>query len=339
MVRYLISSVGLSPEEALKASRILPANLQSPENPDSVLRFLKETGLTPAHIKTLIFWHPRLLCANVRKTLAPRARVLESGGFGGQMLVQLLRSNPYALSLNAVLPRLRFWRAFFGGDERNLLRALKRNRTLINNDINRKITPIISLLRSYGLSDQDIATVMMRVNGFIFRKPDSMKALIEQTEELGFPRGSGMFVQGLSVVAMLKRETLKEKMELFKGFGWSEADLLAAVKKNPNILTLSGQNVRLKMKFLEGQVGCQQSYIKRRPSLLAYSMEKRLLPRHYVLQTLKSKKLIKKDRDLSPVMTMSEKQFVDKFILIYKEQVPNLHQIYTDACAGRIPVS
>lgn len=337
MVQYLISSVGLSPEEALKASRTLPTNLQSTKNPDSVIRFLKETGLTPAHIKTLIAWYPRLLCANVQKTLAPRARELESDGFAGQMLVQLLRSNPFALILKGVLPRLRFWRAFLGADERNLLRALKRNRALINYDIDRKITPNITLLRSYGLSDQHIATVMMRANGFILRSPDSMKALIEQTEKLGFARDSGMFMQGLSVVAMLTRPTLEKKMELFKRFGWSEADVLLAVKKYPNILTLSEENVHLKMKFLEEQVGCSQSYIKLRPSLLAYSLEKRLMPRHSVLKILKSKKLIKKDLDFNTAMATSEEQFVDKFVLSYEEQVPNLHQIYASD-AGRIPI-
>ncbi|XP_073005621.1 transcription termination factor MTERF8, chloroplastic-like [Typha latifolia] len=337
MAEYLISSVGLTPDQATRASKNL-VQLQTRERPDSVIRFLKEIGLDDAHVKSLISWHPRLLCASVEKTLEPRARELEKGGFSGAMLVQLLRSNPFALTLNGVLQRLNFWKEFIGGGEQSFLKVVKRNRMLINYDIDKKIIPNITILRNYGLSDKDIVSVMMRVNGFILRSPISIRRLVEETEELGFPLPSGMFVQGLSVVAMIKRSTLEKKVEFFKSFGWSEEEIQSAFRKYPNILTLAEENVRSKVEFLIGQVNCLPEYIISRPLLLAYSLQKRLLPRYHVLAILQSKGF-QKNRNLYTVAGLPESSFVEKFILPYKSKVPDLEGSYVSACAGMVPAS
>ncbi|OAY66308.1 transcription termination factor MTERF2, chloroplastic-like [Ananas comosus] len=335
MVDYLVSSIGLSRDQAIKASKGL-AHLRSPDRPDAVVGFLKRTGLSDAHIKSLISWHPKLLCANTEKTLERRAKELEEGGFSGPLLVQVVRSNPFAFTINGVLQRLQFWKEFVGGDNTVFSKVVRRNRMLINYDIERKVVPNITLLRNYGLSDKDITLVMMRVNGFILRSPISIKHLLKQTEDLGFSPESKMFVQALSVVAMIKSTTLQKKIELFKSFGWSKDEVHKAFRKCPNVLSLAEENVRLKMDFLLGKAGCLPVYIKERPMLLAYSLEKRLVPRHHVMSILKEKG-IGKYFSFYSVVGLPEKNFVEKFIRRNEKGMPGLDKVYAAACAGVIP--
>ena len=85
------------------------------------------------------------------------------------------------------------------------------------------------------------------------------------------------------------------------------------------------------------KAGLDPSYIARRPGMLTLSTEKRLMPRHYVIEVLKAKELVKKDIDLSSVFGYAEKKFVEKYLDRYNKCVPGLADAYAAACAGQIP--
>lgn len=77
-----------------------------------------------------------------------------------------------------------------------------------------------------------------------------------------------------------------------------------------------------------GWVGClEPQYIVRRPPILNYSMERRLIPRHYVIKVLKAKGLPKKDPDFYSAVSLTEKRFVEKFIDRYRASVPGLRML------------
>lgn len=124
-------------------------------------------------------------------------------------------------------------------------------------------------------------------------------------------------------------------MEIFKGLGWSDEEFLAAVKKAPFLVHLSEENLRETMEFYAGRVGCHQSYIASNPVLLLLSLEKRLRPRQYVMEVLKSNGIVG-TWSLCFIMYLSEKKFVERFLHQYEEQVPKIHKQYIAACAGQI---
>ena len=155
----------------------------------------------------------------------------------------------------------------------------------------------MSLLRQCGMNISEIVGNNMYSNRLIILKPDLVKDAVKRVEELGFKRGSVMFRRALTFVAYMDKELIARKMQLLQNLGFSKADALAVVRKQPFILGLSEQKVRGNVDFLMKDVGLEVSYIVRRPVLLMYSIERRLLPRHCLLKALREKGLLKDERD------------------------------------------
>jgi mTERF domain-containing protein, mitochondrial len=83
-----------------------------------------------------------------------------------------------------------------------------------------------------------------------------------------------------------------------------------AVFKLPYIMNLTEINLSPTIKFLKIEVGLEPSYIVYRPAMLCNSLKKRLMPWHFVLQTLKAKGLLEKDFDFYAVVSVIEETFV-----------------------------
>ena len=69
-----------------------------------------------------------------------------------------------------------------------------------------------------------------------------------------------------------------------------------------------------KMDLFVNKMGKESSLIARRPLLLSYSLEKRLIPRYSVVQFLLSKGLINKDLRFKSVFESNEKMFLHRFV-------------------------
>ncbi|KAF8779798.1 hypothetical protein HU200_002058 [Digitaria exilis] len=82
-------------------------------------------------------------------------------------------------------------------------------------------------------------------------------------------------------------------------------------------------------------VGLELSYIVRRPVLLKFSVERRLLPRHSVLKVLKEKGLLKFELDFYSTALLAEKDFVKKFVHPFKNNAPGLVEDYASKCLGK----
>ncbi|XP_020255617.1 transcription termination factor MTERF8, chloroplastic-like isoform X2 [Asparagus officinalis] len=333
---YLMTSCGFSSQKAANTSKHL-THRRFPANPDSVRHFFKHNGFTEANIKSLISNNPAILWADVGKTLVPNLQAFCSlVNFSDSELRRFIVPNSRVLTNPHAFARLEFWKTFLNNDMKKLLLVFARNRSLIGRDIDKSIAPKIALLKSYGLSSMDISMLFSRGSGLIMRNTASFETSIKKVEELGFPRGSPMFVHGLATVGSTTTNLLRMKIEIFKSFGWSESMFFAAIKKFPNIVLLSEQNIREKMEFLLERIGYTQDYIASRPTILGYSLEKRLKPRHQVWEVLKSDELVGRDWEFYSLIPLSHKEFFKKIVLRYKDLVPNLYQTYISCCASQI---
>ncbi|GFQ07223.1 dead-box ATP-dependent RNA helicase 46 [Phtheirospermum japonicum] len=72
VISYLVSSCGLSPENAITASKKL--HFDSPDKPNSVLNFLQKKGFTKTQIADLVKGRPQFLLSNPEKSLLPKIR-------------------------------------------------------------------------------------------------------------------------------------------------------------------------------------------------------------------------------------------------------------------------
>ncbi|KAJ4744882.1 hypothetical protein LUZ62_001278 [Rhynchospora pubera] len=337
IAQYLISSFAFSRDRVLKCSadRHLAA-IKSSERPESVVTFLKNTGLSDDQIKAVVSFYPRILASNVEKTLKPKVRELMDGGFSGELLVLLIRYNPNALERKDTLSRLLFWRDFVGNNNEVLLKIIKRNRLLALFDIDNHVVPRINLLKEYGLSNQDIVSALQIGNCCMTTGLDSLRQKLELIEEMGLERGSRMFMCAFKAIGTLNKDHLKRKIKFFMvTYSWSAEEVYAAFRKYPNVLSLSENNVKWKMDFLMRKAGFESRNIALQSLLLGYSLERVLIPRYTVLSALQDNGL-KKKFSLLNAAVMSESNFLKRYVVPHEKNVPGLGEIYAGAYGGKL---
>ena len=110
----------------------------------------------------------------------------------------------------------------------------------------------------------------------------------------------------------------------------SEEEIRLAFIKLPRCMTHSEDKIMATMDFFVNKMGRESSSIARRPQLISPSLEKRIIPRYSVVQVLLSKGLINKDFSLSAVFQSTEIMFLHKFVDVYKEEAPQLLNLYQE---------
>ncbi|KAL6861289.1 hypothetical protein ACP4OV_016989 [Aristida adscensionis] len=333
---YLVASCHLTPAQAARASKAI-SHLKSPAKPDAVLAFLSGLGLSANDIAAAVAYDPKLLCSEVERTLAPRLAELRDLGLSPSQIARLVLVDPARFRRPTVVAKLQYYVPLFGSFE-NLLQAVKTNSYLLSSDLERVVKPNVALLMECGLGACDIAKLSVPVPRLLTTNPERVRAMVVRAEAVGVPRGTGMFRHALLAVAFLSEEKIAAKLEfLRKTFHWSDAEAGIAVSKLPLVLKQSKERLRRMSEFLITQVGLEPEYIAHRPALLTYSLERRLMPRHYVVKFLKENGLLEHDRSYYTAVQVSENVFTEKFIHPYKEAAPSLAQDYAAACRGESP--
>ena len=107
----------------------------------------------------------------------------------------------------------------------------------------------------------------------------------------------------------------------------------------PAILGFSDKILLRKIKFLVNEAAMEPWYIVERPVLFAMSLEKRLVPRHYVTKVLQEKGLMNSNMSFSSLAAIGEDQALkSKFIdCRHMDSVPGLADAYAAARAGIVP--
>jgi mTERF domain-containing protein, mitochondrial len=328
MAQYLISSFGFSRNRAIKhaADPHLTA-IQSPDQPEAVVQFLKEIGLSDSLVKRSITFCPSLLSYNVEKTLKPNASKLVKGGLSSDILFQLIQYNPKLLLNKDALPRLLFWKDFVGKCDKSLVKLVRKNRLLIMYDIEKQIVPRMNLLKEFEFSHQDIVGMLVNCS-LMSRNLDSIRKQFEQIEELRLKRGCSMFLRAVKELGDCSIDKMKRNAEFYQtAYGWSKEEVCLAFTKFPNILRLSMDKIKSNMNFLNREAKLEPRSIASHPLLLGYSLEKRLILRFHVLSILAANG-VKNGCSFPSACSYSENYFLKKFIEPYKKDVPELADAY-----------
>ncbi|XP_075108662.1 uncharacterized protein LOC107799474 [Nicotiana tabacum] len=76
--------------------------------------------------------------------------------------------------------------------------------------------------------------------------------------------------------------------------------------------------------FFMMELGYESSYLASHAPLLKLSLEKRIMPRSEILKLLKENQLIKGKLSLYTVVTRTESQFLEKYVLPFRAKIPEL---------------
>lgn len=326
---YLATTCGLSRPKARKASKKL-AHLKSSSKIDAVLAFLAALDISPSGVAA----DPQFLCADVELNLAKRVAELTGLGLKRSQIARLIPLAGASFRTASLGPNLAFWLPVFGSFER-LLRAMKVNGGILAADLEKVGKPNLALLQQCGISVRDFSdTYLTRV---LTRLPEYVQNAVLYIDKLGVPQDSPMFRYALMAFAFQSQEKIDRKMGILEMLGWSQDDVLTAVRKMPSMLTMSEERMQTTVNFLTRDVGLEIPYIARRPVLVMYSYERRLLPRHSLLNILNAKGLLYPELDFYTVITLTEKKFLYKYVHPYEKSIPGLAATYASYCAEKVP--
>ncbi|KAL5785289.1 hypothetical protein ACOSQ2_007681 [Xanthoceras sorbifolium] len=328
-VSYLINSCGLSLQSALLASKYL--HLYSPKNADSVIALLKSHGFSETQISKVIRGYPRVLCCSPEKTLLPKLEFFYSKGLSSPELAKISYAYPNLLSRsleNYLIPTFNYLSDLFKSSE-TAIAAVKYNPCILGHDVETYMVPSINVLRDVGVPERNILlfiNIWHRINK---TSSHTFRNTVEAIKDMGISPSSSRFI--LAVNAKLYGRTYWEsKVNIYKRWGWSEEEVLAAFCKNPLCMLASKDKIMAVMDFLVNKMDMESSSISKRPDVIVLSMEKRFIPRAAVFHFLLSKGLInRKDTNLITLFTCLEKAFLQKFVNSYNE-APQLLKLYQE---------
>ncbi|CAI9106517.1 OLC1v1005697C1 [Oldenlandia corymbosa var. corymbosa] len=333
VVDYLVNSLGFSKDAAITTISKVPRLRPSPEKANSVVNYLQNLGVNKSHIRNMVSGHPSLLVCRVDKTLEPKFKYLRELGLSGSDLVKVILGYKFVWRLaldTEIKSRVLYLRQLVGTDD-NVLTVLKRYSRVLGCCDTELVESNLKLLRNYGISEDNIVKLIVRRPRRIFAtKPEEMEEILHKVERvLRIPRQSAAtFHYGVEVIFSFNESNIDEKLEVFRSFGWSDAEIFKMVKMLPPVLRVSSPRIREVLDYFMNELGYSSDYLASRPIFLTYSFDNRVKPRNEVLRILCEKKLNNSKAGLFTVLALPEPRFLKNFILPYKDILPDICEAY-----------
>lgn len=335
-IEFLKNSCGLASESALSAHRKLQLDEKNSRKYESVLNLLKSYGFEGSQIAKLIARRPSILQSRVDNNLKPKFEFLEEIGFVGPLLPKVIISNPTILlrGLDSQLkPSVCFIKEMLESNEK-VLAAIRRSSWVLTFDFKGIMQSNIDVLLREGVPSRNISKLIVVQPRTIMQKVDRMIFAVNKAKELGTDPTTLTFVQAVRVMVSMNDSTWKKKINVLKSLGWSEKEILTAFKRDPFCLACSEEKMRGVADFCFNTAKLDPETVISYPKFFMYGLDKRLRPRYKVLEVLKVKNLIKKNRKIAWLLIQGERSFLKNYVLKYLDKIPDLMDIYRGKAAA-----
>ncbi|ESQ39431.1 hypothetical protein EUTSA_v10001776mg, partial [Eutrema salsugineum] len=328
-IDYLVDSCGLSPDYAIVAARKLL--LDSPERPNTVLSLLRDHGFSTAQISSLVKKRPVLLLANAQSVLLPKLRFFLSIGVSKSLLARTLASDPTILTrslANQLIPSYNFLKSVLDSDTK-IVAALRRTTWVFLEDHTKNLVPNINYMSEMGVPDKCIQLLLTHFPEAVMQKNHDFRAITTQAKAMGFNPQKSTFVLAIHALSGKCNKSIWDKcFEVYQRWGWSADDIMCAFNKHPHCMMLSERKINTTMEFLVKEMNLAPRSIAKCPVVLFFSLDKRIIPRCSVIKVLASKGMVKQDWSLTSLLVPVEKVFLEKLVIKYEEELPELMDVY-----------
>ncbi|XAR62171.1 hypothetical protein NMG60_11016823 [Bertholletia excelsa] len=328
LTNYLVQHYQFSPDTISKAS--FPVNyLKDLEKCISTLSFLEESGFSQTQLERVVKCIPGILSVRLDSTLKPKIEIFQELGFFPTDIAEIISAYPWILStgVNRLRRSILAMRSVFGSNA-DVCKILKVCGRLLRNNLESTLPVNIEFLKSCGVSSLQIDHFILLYPRFFALKPETIKQLVRRLDDIGFNRNTKMFLYAIRVFSTITREKWELKREVFRNLGLSENDILFVFQKAPYVFTLSGRKIKEATQVVRSATKSDMRLIVKYPKLLTYSIENRIKPRIRVLEILESKNLLRKKPGLASICNVSNKQFLEKFVLPYSDEVGEMYNPY-----------
>ncbi|KAK4434186.1 hypothetical protein Salat_0581300 [Sesamum alatum] len=311
------------------ASRFASAltSLKNPKKSSLILSFLKESGFSAAQMQKILKSWPELLSVNLEKIVKPKIKILQEFGLSANDIVDIILKDPSILHSSAnkrFIPSLTVLKGLLGCTA-EMAKFLKISGWYLKSDLDNTLVPNIKLLHSCGIPMEKINWLMYYFPRFMLRKQETMKKLVEKADRLGGDRSSKMFIHVVLIASSMSNETLELKKKTFRDLGFSEDDILRVFRTQPQVFAISEKKIKKVKEVILATGKYDLSCIVNNPTSLTRSIEKRYKPRFQVLEILEGKNLITNWPGFTTLFKMTDKNFFEKFVHPYSEEVGEVY--------------
>ncbi|XP_059631375.1 uncharacterized protein LOC132274188 [Cornus florida] len=325
---YLIDRHKFSAETAWKVSSFVKY-LKRPEETDSILSFLKESGFSDTHLEHVIKVAPYVLSANLEHTIKPKFKFFLDLGFSSSDVVKFVLSNPSVLNRsvdNQLGPSILALKSVLGWNMDDVSRVLKKSGfgRILNHDLAKTLIPNIEFLKSCGISLSQITRSICYYPRFFLFKPTRIRECVKIVDEMGFNRECKTFLHAIQVISRMSKETWELKLDVFKSLGFSEDDILSVFRRQPMVFAVSERKIKEITQLFLSTGKFDISLVVKNPDLLILSVENRLKPRLRVMEVLERRNLLLKKPSMMTVFQMTDKKFLEKYVIPYSDEVGEL---------------
>ncbi|XP_031273770.1 uncharacterized protein LOC116132256 [Pistacia vera] len=244
---------------------------------------------------------PSLLLANPEKSILPKFEFFNSFGITDAELVSVCSSKPTILDRsleNQLIPNYKFLKSVLLSDAK-IIKSLTNKSWLFHYDLAKTVSPKLVVLRELGMPGHSVALILTCYSHIVLQKREKFDKNIKKVIEMGFdPQKSG-FIHAMQAFVAMSQSTWEHKLDIFRGWGWSDEDIMLVFRKCPNCMNASERKIMNAMDFLVNKIGWQSTDIALCPDIFLMSLEKRVIPRCLVIKVLRSKGLVKKKYNLS----------------------------------------
>ncbi|KAD7116493.1 hypothetical protein R6Q59_006749 [Mikania micrantha] len=267
--------------------------------------------------------------------LQSKLQILRDLGFTSSDLIKIISCRPRFLKcrINRYLDeRVRYLEHLFGSKE-VLQKAILRNPSVLTYDLKNMIQPTVDLYKSMGITGRDL-TLMLLSRPTIIPRTSLNAEKLEYIRKTGISKDSKMYKYVVTLVAISRLETIREKIANLEKFGFLEDEIFWLLGTSPLVLTLSVEKVQRNMTFVVASMKQPAKVVLEYPFLLYKNLETALKPRMVLATKID-------DMGLNPsingpkvftALRMTEKRFVKVFINCHPPEIANeLMNCYADA--------
>ncbi|XP_076944341.1 uncharacterized protein LOC143614932 [Bidens hawaiensis] len=302
--------------------------------PNTCEDVFKAWGCNSQQISKILKRMPSLHKTRLDK-LQSKLQILQNLGFTPPGLLQMISCRPRFLRcrINRCLDeRVRYLEQLFGSKE-TLQKVILRNPSILTYDLENLIIPIVELYSTMGITGRDLTLMLLSRPTMIPRTSLNAEKL-EYIRKTGTSKDSKMYKYVVTLIAISRLETIREKVANLEKFGFLEDEVFRLVGMSPLVLTLSVDKVQRNMTFVVATMKQPARVVLKYPFLLYRNLETVLKPRITLAAKID-------DMGLGPsvngpkvftALRMTEKRFLKVFVDCHPPATANeLMRCYVDA--------
>ncbi|KAJ8620350.1 hypothetical protein MRB53_028879 [Persea americana] len=308
--------------------------------PKDAAHLFRFYGCDDADVSKILLRQPSLSRANLN-LLQRKLDVLQRLGIAGTDLVKIVTCRPRFLSgrlADGLHDRLLFLESIFGTREM-LLKAIVRNPSLLNYDIDERIKPCVALYEGMGISRETLASMLIS-RPMIMPRSSLNEEKLDYINRTGLSKESKMYKYVVSVIAISRLETIRKKVANIEKFGFTVDEVMGLFSRTPHVLTLSVDKVQRNMTYIIGIMKLPAHSVVDYPFLLYSNLEAVLKPRFMLARKIQEMGLEPQmnGSSLLTALRMNEPRFLRAFVTCHAECVAKeLMEFYKKAkCIKRL---